>query len=92
MGGSEGRDPLSDFQTLRKEIELYDPKLAARPFAVVANKMDLPNADEHFDRFKSSFPKAEVTSVSAKDGEGIERVKEFLANALSAEAENRSDV
>lgn len=92
MAGSEGRDPLSDFQTLRKEIELYDPKLAARPFAVVANKMDLPNADEHLGRFKSSFPKAEVTSVSAKDGEGIERVKEFLANALPADAENRSDV
>ena len=44
MAGSEGRDPIEDFRTLRRELKLYDPRLAARRFAVVANKMDLPDA------------------------------------------------
>jgi GTP-binding protein len=43
MAGSEGRDPIEDFRTLRRELKLYDPRLAARPFGVVANKIDLPD-------------------------------------------------
>jgi len=79
MAGSEGRDPVEDFQTLRKELKLYDPALAERPFAVVANKMDLPDAAENLKRFKTKFRKAKVVPVQAASGEGIEKVKELLA-------------
>ena len=44
MAGSEGREPIEDLQKLRKELDLYDPKLSERPWIVVANKMDLPEA------------------------------------------------
>src|SRR4029453_19263033 len=44
VAGSEGRNPVEDLQNLRREIDLYDPILSARPWFVVANKMDLPGA------------------------------------------------
>ena len=86
MAGSEGRDPVDDFRTLRKELKLYDARLAARPFAVIANKMDLPGASTDLRRFKAKFRKLKVTPVSAANGEGIEKVKELLENTFAAEA------
>ena len=32
MAGSEGRDPIVDLQHLRREIDLYDPRLSERPW------------------------------------------------------------
>ena len=42
--GSEGRDPIEDFETINAELARFDPELASRPQIVVANKIDL--ADE----------------------------------------------
>jgi GTP-binding protein len=82
MAGSEGRDPVGDFRTLREELKLYDPRLAGRMFAVIANKMDLPDAVANLRRFRGKFRKVRVTPVSAANGEGIENVKELLGRAL----------
>ncbi|CEG48953.1 obg family gtpase [Plasmopara halstedii] len=38
--GSEGRDPLVDFNHLQRELELYAPGISSRPSLIVANKMD----------------------------------------------------
>jgi GTP-binding protein len=83
MAGSEGRDPIEDFRTLRRELKLYDPRLAERPFAVVGNKMDLPDAAGHLRQFKMKFRKVRVIPVCAKEGEGVERVKDLLAEVLA---------
>ena len=83
MAGSEGRDPMDDFRTLRRELKLYDPRLAARPFAVVANKMDLPEAPGHLLQFKEKFRKVNVIPVCAKKGEGVEQIKRYLAKVLA---------
>lgn len=40
--GSEGRDPVEDFMSLKEELRLYDGELAGKPAFVVANKTDLP--------------------------------------------------
>jgi GTP-binding protein len=65
MAGSEGRDPVDDFRTLRRELKLYDPRLAARPLAVVANKMDLPGAAGHLRQFKAKFRKTSFLQSSS---------------------------
>ena len=39
--GSEGRDPVEDFETINTELRQYSPELAERPQLVVANKCDL---------------------------------------------------
>jgi GTP-binding protein len=82
VAGSEGRSPIEDLQQLRKEIDLYDPTLSARPWFVVANKMDLPNADENLNALRKRFSKIAVVPVSALQGEGIDELKEKLADAL----------
>lgn len=78
MAGSEGRDPIADFQSLRKELDLYDPMLSERPFAVAANKMDLEGAKENLKRFKTKFRKARVIPISADKNEGLEGIRAVL--------------
>lgn len=43
--GTEGRDPISDFKHLQKELELYAPNITTRPSLIVANKMDEQGTD-----------------------------------------------
>jgi GTP-binding protein len=40
VSGATGRNPVEDLDTVRKELELFQPTLAAKPQIVVANKMD----------------------------------------------------
>jgi GTP-binding protein len=75
MAGSEGRQPLDDLQKLRKELDLYDPQLSERPWIVVANKMDLPDAKDRLKAFRKRYKKIEVLPISAQGGEGIEALK-----------------
>src|SRR5688500_10539650 len=35
LSGLEGRDPIADWEAVRREVELFDPELAARPAIVV---------------------------------------------------------
>nr|MBP7950829.1 GTPase ObgE [Verrucomicrobiales bacterium] len=78
MAGSEGRDPSEDLATLRKEIKLYDDLLAKRPWIVVANKMDLPEAQARMLEFKSRFPRVKVIPISAEQGSGLDKLRDEL--------------
>ncbi|HRJ71203.1 MAG TPA: GTPase ObgE [Terrimicrobiaceae bacterium] len=83
MAGSEERDPIADYQTLRQELKLYDPTLATRPFAVIANKTDLPGAKENLKRFKAKFRKVRVIPMSAANGEGIGALEDLLREVVT---------
>ena len=85
MAGSEGREPLADLQTLRKELDLYDPKLSERAWLVVANKMDLPEAKEKLKAFKRRYKKVEIFPVSADRGEGLEELKLRIGELVAPE-------
>ncbi len=52
--GSEGRDPIEDFEIINKELEKFDPELAKRPQIVAANKIDLAS-DEQLERLRNYF-------------------------------------
>ena len=41
VSGSEGRDPVEDFNIIMQELEAYSPALATRPQIVAGNKMDV---------------------------------------------------
>ena len=82
MAGSEGRNPTDDLGQLRKELSLYDPTLAERPWFVVANKMDDPGAAENLRHFKRKFRKVEIVPISAELGDGIVELKEVLKRYL----------
>ena len=82
VAGSEGRNPVEDLQQLRKELDLYDPLLSQRPWFVIANKMDLSDADENLKALRGKFPKIDIVPVSAAKGEGIDELKTKLAKWL----------
>ncbi len=54
IAGSEGRDPLEDYDAIMKELEAYGD-LKNRPMIVVANKMDLPGAEENLKRLRDKL-------------------------------------
>ena len=83
MAGSEGRHPLEDLASLRKELSLYNSLLSERPWMVIANKMDLPPAAEHLEVFKARYPKVEVVPISASENQGLDHLKGILRERLS---------
>jgi len=85
MAGSEGRSPMDDLQALRKELELYNPELSLRPWCIVANKMDMPEAEVNIKKFKKEFPGITILPICAELGEGIPELKAFLQTAVDAE-------
>jgi GTP-binding protein len=83
IAGSEGRDPLQDFEIVNRELALYDPDLAARPMLVAANKMDLPGAAENLERLRGALgDRYEIFPISALNGEGIAPLIYRLADLL----------
>ena len=86
MAGSEGREPIEDLQKLRKELDLHDPRLSERPWIVVANKMDLPEAKEKLKHFKTRYRKLEVLPIAAATGEGLEKLTARLGELIAAAA------
>src|SRR5881397_1794599 len=92
VAGSEGRSPVEDLQNLRKEIYLYDPMLSSRPWLIVANKMDLPNANENLDTLREKFPKISIVPISAANGEGIDTLKKALAERMTGDQDISSPI
>ena len=90
VAGSEGRNPIEDLQNLRREIDLYDSRLSQRPWFIIANKMDLPEADENLKALRKKFPKIEVVPISAAKGEGIQELKRKLATWLEMGGSSKS--
>ena len=55
MSGSEGRDPVHDFDLIQQELAAYHEALPKKLRVIVANKMDLPGAEEHLVRFRKTM-------------------------------------
>ena len=54
VSGSEGRDPIVDFDAICAELQEYSPELAERPQIVAANKCDLLGEErENLERLKA---------------------------------------
>nr|MBA3272425.1 GTPase ObgE [Chthoniobacterales bacterium] len=68
-----------DLQSLRREIDLYDATLSRRPWGIVANKMDLPGAEENLALVRERFAPISVIPIAAEKGEGVAEFKEQLA-------------
>ncbi|WP_418418221.1 GTPase ObgE [Blautia sp.] len=82
---TEGRDPLDDIYKINKELEAYNPEIAARPQLIAANKIDCIYGEEDpVALLKAEFePKGiPVYPISAATGQGIREllfgIKELL--------------
>jgi GTP-binding protein len=83
IAGSEGRHPVEDLQSLRREIDLYDARLSQRPWCIVANKIDLLTDDENLEVVTQKFPRIKVIPISANRAEGIASIKDQLRHWLA---------
>ena len=92
IAGSEGRHPIEDLQSLRREIDLYDPRLSKRPWCIVANKMDLPESGENLAAVRERFNSVDVIPVAAERGEGIAELKAYLAKWLEDQVDTNNAV
>lgn len=83
-GASPDRDPWQDFQAINRELREYDEQLAQRPQIVVLNKMDLPEAQEHWPAFKDKVEAAGYTAfaISAAAHQGTEALMQYAATRL----------
>ncbi len=77
MAGTDERNPTDDFLHLKEELRLHQESLSCTPYLVLANKMDEPAAAEYIAEFKKKTGE-EVYEISAKEGTGLEPIKEFL--------------
>ena len=83
--GSEGRDPIEDFDTINNELKMYSEKLSKKPQIVLANKADIPQFDENFEKFKAEMEGRGYTvfKISAATGKGVREVLNYTAEFLS---------
>ncbi|MBQ2974469.1 MAG: GTPase ObgE [Clostridia bacterium] len=81
--GSEGRDPIEDFEIINKELEKFDPELAKRPQIVAANKIDLAT-DEQLERLEKYFTEKgyEYHTMCAPILEGTQELINTVWNKL----------
>jgi GTPase len=80
--GSEGRDPVEDIQTLRKELKLYSDELAERPWLIIANKIDLPESADYLKELESRFKRVPIFPISADTGAGLPALVEHLDGCI----------
>lgn len=53
VSGSEGRNPIDDFEKINEELKKFNPDLAERPMIVAGNKIDMaePEQIEEFKKY-----------------------------------------
>ncbi len=82
ISGSEGRDPIADFNLINGELFKYDETLKELPMIVVANKMDMPNAEENLQRFREKFAEYPIVPMTTIIHEGVEELLKILVDVL----------
>ncbi len=78
MAGSEGRNPIADYEVIRKELGEFSQKLLDKKEIIIANKMDLPDAEDNLKEFKKKINK-EIYEISAINNQNLDT----LVNSLS---------
>jgi GTP-binding protein len=79
-------DPMAQYATLRRELELYDPALLRRPVLVALNKIDLPEARRRLPQAAAALAQhgLQTFGISGATGEGVGTLLHAAADALEA--------
>ena len=91
MSASEGRDPYEDYVSINNELETYNLRLMERPQIIVANKMDMPEAEENLKIFKeklaANYDDFEeipmIFPISSLAHQGLENLMEATSELLA---------
>ncbi len=85
VAGSEGRDPIEDFEKINEELKKFNPELAKREQIVVGNKIDLAE-DEQIERLQNYFKEHGYAfyTMCAPIVEGTKEIIDAVAAKLAA--------
>ncbi len=83
ISGSEGRDPIEDFEKINKELAVFSEDLSLRPQIVVANKCDLLD-DGEIEKYETYFREKGYNffPIMAAIGEGTKELIDCVAAEL----------
>ena len=86
VSGASGRDPVSDLDTVRRELEMFQPALAAKPQIVAANKLDAVDDPARVDALarRAEALKLPFFRVSGATGTGIPELLEAMWQRLAS--------
>ncbi|EME7086884.1 GTPase ObgE [Enterococcus faecium] len=96
MSGMEGRDPYEDYLAINKELSTYNLRLLERPQIIVANKMDMLDAQENLVKFKEQLNKEKedefaddipVFPISGVTRQGLDALLNATADLLEVTPE-----
>jgi GTP-binding protein len=78
------KNPLADWSTINRELELFDEDLARKPQVVVVNKIDIPEARENAKFIEENLPDAyrPLYLISAVTGEGVRALVQKMGTHL----------
>ena len=84
IAGTEGRNPVEDFNKVNEELKKYSEKLAKRKQIIVANKADSLQDDENFEELKKIAKEKdiEIYKISAVTGEGVNELINYVAETV----------
>ena len=85
VSGSEGRDPVADFEAINAELRQYSPELAGRPQIVAANKVDILENPENLQRLRTHTEALglPLLEISAAAHQGVRQLVNRAAGLLS---------
>ena len=84
VAGTEGRDPIDDFNKIKEELKKYSEKLAKRKQIIVANKIDSMQDDENYKALEKLAKEndLEIYKISAVTGEGLNELFNHVAKII----------
>ena len=85
VSGSEGRDPIEDFEAINAELKQYSPELASRKMIVAANKVDILEDTEMLDKLRAHVEAQgmEFFEMSAAAHQGTRELVKKAAEELA---------
>ena len=85
VSGSEGRDPVEDFETINAELKEYSPELASRKMLVAANKTDILADRTLLEQLKAHVEGLGLPffELSAATHQGVEELMRAAAGELA---------
>ncbi|MBN1864105.1 MAG: GTPase ObgE, partial [Victivallales bacterium] len=82
MAGVDGRTPFEDYESLKKELDLYMSGLSKRPSLIAANKMDIGESAENLELFRHEYPNERVIPISAANSDNLDELVDALGSTL----------
>ncbi len=84
VSGSEGRNPVQDFNTINEELKKYSEKLSKRKQIIVANKVDILQDESLYKELEKTAKEhnMEIFKISAATGEGIPELLKHVSDVL----------